>query len=185
MGYEKDSADARTDVEGSGSVADLVSAAAGAGAAGAATSIGQDAATSYQRDYSGSSAKFSDVDKDTGTDERYEVETADRSSAWFQNGKRTYDQYQTLDTDAILYNRKRQAIADADEAQHKASLRSIEIKQAEHTLERSRAEAEQTRRHYEDMHSLRYFGGWGFAADTLQEAFANRVADKVCTQMKG
>jgi len=151
------------------------------------TSAGQgehDHAT-HDRQFDSRDARVSNFDQDTGTDERYEVETADRSSAWFANGKRTYDLHQTLDTDELLYTRKRRAIADADEAQHKAALRSLELRQAEHTLERAKAEAEQTRRHYEDMHSLRFFSGAGFMADTVQEAFADRVADRVCAKMKG
>lgn len=163
-------AEGQTDVSGSGSaggvaggVAGSVSGAAGTGAAGAS-----DLASSYTRT------------EDVGSGERYSVESADRSSAWAGNVKRTYDLHQTWDYDALNDKRKHQAKLDSMELAereqrltHQAKVSSIEIH-----------EREQSRRHYEDMHTLRFFSGAGFIADTVQEAFAERVAEKVCTKIK-
>lgn len=118
--------------------------------------------------------------QDVHTDERYEVGGADHAEANFRNEKRTYDLHQTLDADALLDKRKHQAKLDSMEIaereqrlQHQAKVNSIEIH-----------EREQSRRHYEDMHSLRFFASFGFAADTVQEAFADMVATRVCERLE-
>lgn len=68
-------------------------------------------------------ARVSNFDQDTGTDERYEVESADRSSMTWLNAKRTFDLHQTLDASAIT-----------DKAKHQAKLDSMEIQAAEQRL---------------------------------------------------
>ena len=73
-------------------------AQAGAGAHGA---TGQDAHTVHDAQFDAGSSRAQDVDKDTGSDERIEVEGVDRSGLNFLNMKRTYDLHQTFDSDAI------------------------------------------------------------------------------------
>ena len=134
-------ATSNTAADGAASTADIAAAAANAAAAQAASAVAADASSSYQRDYSGVSARVSDNDKDTGTDERYEVESADRSSMSWLNAKRTYDWHQTLDSDKFLDKGKHQAKTDSIEVRaaeqtllHQAKLNALEIemKQAEH-----------------------------------------------------
>lgn len=145
-----------------GGAAGSVSGAAGTGAAGAA-----DLASSYTRT------------EDVGGGERYTVSSADHAELGYANAKRTYDLHQTLDMDALNDKRKHQAKIDSMEIAereqrlaHQSKVNSMEIH-----------EREQSRRHYEDMHTLRYLGSTGFWSDTVQEAFANRVADKVCERI--
>jgi hypothetical protein len=103
--------------------------------AAAATSAGQ------QSDYG--TNRTQDVDKDTGTDERYEVTTADRSDSWFQNGKRTYDLHQTLDTDKILQAGKQTAKLD-----------SAELAEREQRMRHTEAEFNQRMRHADRMDAV-------------------------------
>lgn len=121
--------------------------------------------------FDSNSVRSMDVDKDTGTDERYEVSSADARDIYLLNQKRTYDLHQTLDTEAILRGRR-----------HEDEEREMRLRHAEtefnQRVENSRAEAEQRLRHYEDMHTMRY----GIAGEMV-EAIANKVADKVCSRM--
>lgn len=111
-----------------------------ADAAGSQTKIGQDSVDSFQRDKLADST----YGQDTGTDERYEVESADRSAAWFQNGKRTYDLHQTMDTDSILQQRKQQAKLDSLElAEREQRIRHTE---AEFNQRMKLASADDTQR---------------------------------------
>jgi len=144
-------------------------------------------------------SRVSDFDKDTGTDERMEVTGADRSDAWFTNGKAAFDMHQTLNYDAVL-NARREALVERERARKDEDAeRSMRLRHAEqlqqqafrHTeerfqdeRERSKAEAEQTRRHYEDMHTLRALGIGG-TVDAVVETIAGRTADKVCERLSG
>lgn len=94
-----------------------------------------------QMDYGTNRAQ--DVDKDTGTDERLEVTTADRSDSWFANGKRTYDLHQTLDTDKILQAGKQTAKLD-----------SIEMAEREQRIRHTEAEFNQRMRHADRMDAI-------------------------------
>jgi len=102
-----------------------------------ATSAGQSA------QYDVGTNRSQDVDKDTGTDERFEVATADRSDSWFANGKRTYDLHQTLDTDKILQAGKQQAKLD-----------SIELAEREQRIRHVEAEFNQRMRHADTSNTV-------------------------------
>ena len=106
-----------------------------------ATSTGQ----GTQYDYGTDRAKFvaQDVDKDTGADERYEEMGADRADAWGWNGKRTYDLHQTLDTDAIVQQRKQVAKLD-----------SLEMAEREQRIRHIEAEFNQRMRHADRMDAI-------------------------------
>lgn len=85
-------------------------------------------------DYDVTGMRMQRVDQDTGTDERYNVESADRSTIGWLNAKRTYDWAQTLDSDALLDKKKHQAKLDSMEVQaaeqrllHQAKINSLEI----------------------------------------------------------
>lgn len=111
--------------------ADSDTATSSAGSHGA---IGQDAHTDHQHQFDGRDARVSDFDKDTGADERYEVENVDRSTLGWLNAKRTYDWHQTLDSDALIDKRKHQSKLDSMEIQaaeqrllHQAKVNSLEI----------------------------------------------------------
>jgi hypothetical protein len=110
-----------------------------AGQSAGATSAAQ------QMDYGTNRAQ--DVDKDTGTDERLEVTTADRSDSWFANGKRTYDLHQTLDTDAILQARKQTAKIDSAELTRSNT-------EAEQRIRHTEAEFNQRMRHADRMDAI-------------------------------
>lgn len=147
--------------------------------------------TGVRYQYADDTSRVSDFDKDTGTDERMEVGGADRSDAWFQNGKRTYDLHQTLDTDAILASRKNSAKLDSMEIAereqrlaHQAKVNSLEIAEREQRIRHADEANAQALRHYEDQHTIRYATSTGFWADTVQEAFAEKVADKVCERIR-
>ena len=77
------------------------------------------------------------VKQDTGTDERYEVSGADFRDIANMNMKRTYDLYQTLDTDAILASRGQAS------AENNMRLRHAE------------EEHHQKMRHENDLHTIR------------------------------
>jgi len=150
------------------------------------------AGTGVRYQYADDTSRVSDFDKDTGTDERMEVTGADRSDAWFQNGKRTYDLHQTLDTDSILSARKNASKLDSMELAereqrmtHQAKVNSLEIAEREQRIRHADETNAQQRRHYEDQHTIRYVASTGFWADTVQEAFAEKVAEKVCEKMNG
>lgn len=189
--------DVDTEVSGAGANAGVAAsntAATGAGAAEHRTS-GSDAHTVHAADFDGNAVRSIDVDKDTGTDERYEVETADRSTMGWLNAKRTYDWHQTLDSDNLLnqrldlqrdrdYTRRRENTEFERRMAHQAKMDSLEVAEREQRIAHANAEAEQRRRHYEDMHTMRFNTGSGFWSDAVQEAFAERVAGKVCAKMK-
>ena len=156
-------ADSKTNVSGSVSAADIAAAAANSAAAQAAAAVAADAASSYQRDYSGQSSIVSDNDKDTGTDERYEVESGDRSSLAWLNNKATFDFHQTLNYEGVHRARR------MEDEEREMRLRHSET-EFNQRVENSRSEAEQRLRHYEDMHTMRY----GVAGEMV-EAIANRV----------
>jgi hypothetical protein len=171
-------ANSTTDVSGSASAADIAAAAANSAAAQAAAAVAADAASSYQRDYSGQSSVVTDNDKDTGTDERYEVESADRSSVAWLNAKRTYDQYQSIDHSVLV-----------DAQVHKVSLGSSELMSREQTLlhqaklnaleiEMKQAEHNQRLRHAD-------FQVTALAAVTKEmiDSIADRVTNQVCSRM--
>lgn len=109
-------------------------------------------------------AKFTahDVDKDTGSDERLEVTGVDRSDAWFQNGKRTYDLHQTIDTQALLTNQQNIQYSVAQRDRH-TELAFQDERARKNELH------QQTMRHYEDMHTIRYNFSSGAWAETLEE----------------
>lgn len=146
-------------------------------AANAQGAAGTDAGSSTQRVVDQASARdrfqtsANDVvtGQDTGTDERYEVEGADRSGINYANAKRTFDLHQTLDTDAILQERKQ-----------RAKLDSVEMAEREQRLRHTEAEFNQRMRHADrtDAVNLAILG-------EMVEAIANKTADKVCERMRG
>ena len=156
-------ADSKSNVSGSVSAADIAAAAANSAAAQAAAAVSADAATSYQRDQNSVSGRTTGWDQDTGTDERYEVESADRSSMSWNNGKAVFDFHQTLNYEG-MHRARRQ-----EDEERQMRLRHAETEFNQRT-ENSRSEAEQRLRHYEDMHTMRY----GVAGEMV-EAIANRV----------
>lgn len=176
-------ANANTDAVGNQSLQDIAGAIAGAAAAlsNAASAIASVSAAGGQStvDQAASTAYQRDVMKDVSTDERFNLETADRSSVTWLNTKRTYDLHQSRDLDVMV-----------DKAKHQAKLDSMEVAEREQRmLHQAKINAqeildrEQSRRHTDDMHTQRYIYTSGFAADTVQEAFAERVANAVCARM--
>jgi len=145
----------------------------------AATTSGTSALAGNQHDYGTDRAKNTtqDVDKDTGTDERYEVESADRSSAWFQNGKRTYDLHQSMDTQAMLSNQQNLNYQTVQRDRH------TELAYQDERARKNELH-QQTMRHYEDQHTIRYASASGFWSDTVRDV-AKDVKDikaQVCTK---
>lgn len=145
---------------------------------GAQTGLQQDTAGSFQRDYSGSSARVSDNDKDTGADERYESINADAYDAWRTNNKRTYDVHQSFDLTTLADKAKQQAKLDSMEIAereqrltHQAKLNALEIemKQAEHNQRLRHADFQVT----------------ALAAVTKEmvETISDRVVEGVCKRM--
>ena len=99
---------------------DVAQAQSGGGAHGA---TGQDAHSVHAADMDATGSRVNRIDQDTGTDERYNVESADRSSMAWLNVKRTYDLHQTMDMQALT-----------DKSKHQAKLDSMEIQAAEQRL---------------------------------------------------
>ena len=170
-------ADATTDADGAASSIDLAAAAANAAAAQAAATTAADAASSYQRDKIGTSAYVADFDKDTGTDERYEVESADRSGVTWLNSKRTYDLHQSVDLAEMLATSKHRAKTDSVDARtaeqtllHQSKLNGMEI-------EFARAEHSQRLRHAD-------FQVTALAAVTKEmiDTISDRVIAGVCAR---
>ena len=129
--------------------------------AGEHRTTGQDAHVVH--DYDLAAMRMQRMDQDTGTDERYQVMGADHGQTGW-----------VMESGALI-----------DKAKHQAKLDSMEVSEREYRLKHQMDSDAQVMRHYEDMHTLRWFSGAGFFADTVQEAFANRVAEKVCKQLKG
>ncbi len=127
-------ADSKTSVSGSASTADIAAASAQGAAAGAQTGMSQDSRNSYQADLASVSGRVADFVKDTGTDERFQLETADRSSTTWLNSKRTYDLHQTWDADGMHAARGAARRSEAYENRsaeqtllHQAKINSQEI----------------------------------------------------------
>ena len=120
-------------------------ATANKSAGGADTGLGQ------RNQYTDDTSRVSDFDKDTGTDERFEVETADRSGAGFADGRHAAHMARGLDIDALTYRRGQQSKTDSQDSRtaeqtllHQAKLNSFEVR-----------EREQSFQHREDQHQLR------------------------------
>lgn len=135
-------------------------------------------ATGVRYQYADDTSRVSDFDKDTGSDERLEVAGVDRSDAWFQNGKRTYDLHQTLDTEDILDRRRLRNKLDTSEGLHQSKLNSIEVAEREQRLRHTEAEFNQRMRHADRADVFNS----AILKETV-EVIADRVADKVCTRM--
>ena len=129
-------------------------------------------------------SRVADFDKDTGTDERLEVETADRSGAGFGDGRHAAAIARGLDIDALTYRRGQQAKTDSQDGRaaeqtllHQAKLNSLELR-----------EREQSFQHREDQHQLRMRAaerasilGTVAIGDVVEEA-ANEVAGMILAQ---
>ena len=100
--------------------ADTDQSQAGAGAHGV---TGQDAHAVHASDMDVVGSRMQRDNQDIGSDERMSVENVDRSGIVFGNLKRTADQYQSLDHQALV-----------DKAKHQAKLDSMEIQAAEQRL---------------------------------------------------
>lgn len=94
-----------------------------------------------QHDYGTNRAQ--DVDKDTGTDERYEVESADRSSMTWLNGKRDFDSYGSIDKAAAI-----------DAQKYKAALENQQLADMEQRRRHLEAEFNQRMRHADRMDAI-------------------------------
>lgn len=119
---------------------DAIAAAEVAGV-GAAQGTGEHDHTTHDRQFDSRDSRVSDFDKDTGSDERIEVAGVD-----------TRDLMQTYNLDGIARARR------WEDAEHAMRLRHAD------------AAFNQTHRHYEDMHTMRY----GVAGEMV-EAIANKV----------
>lgn len=178
-------ADSKTNVSGSASAADI----AGAYSQGAAAANQTDSRNSYQADLASVSGRVADFVKDTGTDERYQLETADRSGMTWLNAKRTYDLHQTWDYDALNDKRKHQAKLDSAEVLHQSKLNSMEVQSAEERLTHQAKlnsneilALERSRRHNDDMHTVRFMGAMGFGMDAVIEAIRDsesHICDRI------
>ena len=124
-------------------------------AAGGQSGMSQDSATSYQRD----------VVKDTGTDERYQVTSADRADVGYANIKRTYDLHQTQDGMVL-----------SDERLHKAKLNSIELAEREQRIRFAEEEHQQRLAHADFLR----MGVNAAISKEIVEVIADRTAEKVC-----
>lgn len=147
---------------------------ADADASAAGTSTAQDAVTASSRDV----RAVSDFAKDTGTDERFQITTADRADSFHNNEKRTYDLHQTTDLATTLQAQKHSAELDAQVVRnseatllHNSKLNALEIefKAAEHNQRLRHADFQVT----------------ALAAVTQQmiDSIADKVSDKVCASM--
>ncbi len=136
-------------------------------------------ATGVRYQYADDTSRVSDFDKDTGSDERIEVEGVDRSSSWFANGKRTYDLHQTLDTSDLLDQRRARTKLDSSEILHQSKLNSVEMAEREQRLRHTEAEFNQRMRHADTMQAMT-----AGVVGEMVEAIANRTAEKVCAAIK-
>ena len=129
-----------------------------ADAAGSQTKIGQDSVDSFQRDKLADST----YGQDTGTDERYEVESADRSTMGWLNGKYTYDAFQAANMQAMLSNQQNLNYQTTQRDRH-TELAFQDERSRKNELH------QQTMRHYEDMHSLRFNTAHGVWSDVVRD----------------
>lgn len=171
-------ADSTTDADGSASTADIAAAAANAAAAQAAAVVAADAASSYQRDYSGQSSVVTDNDKDIGADERYEATGPDNWDMGYGAKQRTAAQFQSMDTAEMLATSKQRAKLDSLDTRtaeqtliHQAKLNGMEV-------EFARAEHSQRLRHAD-------FQVTALAAVTKEmiDTISDRVVTGVCARI--
>ena len=129
--------------------------------------------------YTDDASRVTDFDKDTGTDERLEVETADRSGAGFADGRHAAAMARGLDLDVLTYRRGQQAKTDSQESRtaeqtllHQAKLNSLEIR-----------EREQSFQHREDQHQLRM--RVAEQASVISTAAIGDVVEKAANEIAG
>lgn len=132
---------------------------------------GSDAHQVHAADTDNTGSRMNRIDQDTGTDERAQLETLDRSGIIFGNLKRTADMAQTMDLDAILESRNVNRRSESYENRaaeatllHQSKVNSLEI------AERQQDHAQRVR--FADANSTVQVALLGDMAEKLGEVHA-------------